>query len=237
MTPDQMIYLDWIRMPKSESDVVVSRTTEVFADLVPGKSYLPVETSDGTAIFKCPMCATDFSDEVTDIIISGYMVGCECGYIVRAISDAWAVPYDKHGVLSDPGNIAQTTWFHVAKSAEWNEALGSVIHVGTHQSAMDRSRDIVLSDNYSLPLYLYEVTIHPLAAIDPVVFPDMVEAWNDVNQYRTGDVTRYINSYEDPGSISLLVNNEVAIMRKVAEVHVDMLGTPRVVPLAEVVAA
>lgn len=231
MTPDQIRYLEWMRALSTES------ATEVLAGLTPGMTYAPVEMSDGTFAFKCPKCEKTFSDEDTDEILGAIRVTCACGHVMRFASDAWVIPYDKHGVLSDPANISRTTWFHVSKSSTWDETQNSVIHVGTRQSAIDRARDMVMGNEHDGDLYLYEVTVNPLATVSPVVFPDMVELWDDVTEYCTGHVTRYVNAYEDPGSISLIVNSRIATMHQVATVNVDILGTPHVTPLSEMAAA
>lgn len=98
--------------------------------------------------------------------------------------------------------------------------VSAMVHLGDHSSALDRaidlSRDILSNyDPKDLTIapgfFLYAVRILPETEIDENVQPDENEdapCFNvDCEQmgYSSG-VTRYVNMYESPGSISLLAN-------------------------------
>lgn len=110
--------------------------------------------------------------------------------------------------------VLSQRFYHVTHQADWLSWLeeGSVplVHIGTKRSAGERG-DCLAS--YSVKdLYLYEVTLPP----DTVIADDVLEDENDwplsveklAHWYKLPPVNamRYVNFFEAPGSISLLVD-------------------------------
>lgn len=114
------------------------------------------------------------------------------------------------------------------EAAEFFESMGeddlgdptAMVHIGTRAAAIDRALDLSqdMRKNWNLDerdlaegVYLYAVRILPETEIDEIIHTDdnddapvTVGNCADFN-YSTG-ANRYVNRYESPGSISVLVN-------------------------------
>jgi len=131
--------------------------------------------------------------------------------------------------------VRSSLWHHATYRSNWYVGLDEysreagediLIHLGTREASLDRARTL-------LGKTLYTVKINPEATISPYVVEDdntwpegtgdlSVEGWNGY----FGDVTRYVNRYEMPGSISLIVNYKMISIVEVEtldSVHVDRL--------------
>jgi len=131
--------------------------------------------------------------------------------------------------LMNKEEVPQERWFHATKRGNWAEAIqsastsergGLMVHVGDRETAMERAKDTFWNRTF----YLYEVSIAPDTRIlDGIVddenswptFKEEMEG-EDANfpEYVGVDAVRYVNRYEAPGSISLLVDAKKLIVKK-----------------------
>lgn len=98
--------------------------------------------------------------------------------------------------------VYKANWHHTTFRKNWLEAMQDLLitpalHVGTYEAAMARTEIVPAS-------YRYVVRVRRDAIIDPEVQPDF-NHWPDSGRHLRYAVTRYVNRYESPGSISLLV--------------------------------
>lgn len=130
--------------------------------------------------------------------------------------------------------VRRRSWFHVTSNPNWmdkvletgdeDEQDQILVHVGSKQATVDRLRDLA---KYSKgTYYLYELKIADDARIAPSLFTDDEDACpgkvRDVKKsgYEARGVTRYVNAYEAPGTISLLANPEYLVEGEVREIQI-----------------
>lgn len=105
-------------------------------------------------------------------------------------------------------------WFHATRVEDWDYRLktsGKTVHMGTKESAFALMRG---RDKYNLhsrePFFLYELVIDDNSLISPNTCPDLASDWqvlvSDLEDLTGSDFVRYVNSYEDAGSVSLIGN-------------------------------
>lgn len=109
-------------------------------------------------------------------------------------------------------------WFHCTTHPEWLDQVkdaGVWVHIGLVETAS------VISDEYrrcDVPSVMHRLVLSDDARIHPELFEDhnewpreVGEARNDpeFSKHKKWDAFRYVNSYETPGFISLLVNPAV----------------------------
>lgn len=103
-------------------------------------------------------------------------------------------------------------WYHSTTRADWDEqikAAGIPVHLGNEMT----SHEVAANHHYGggpREYYVYKVMLNPLAAISNVVCQDMANNWSEnMDQFESradGDMVRYVNSYENPGTVSLIGN-------------------------------
>jgi len=121
--------------------------------------------------------------------------------------------------------VRDSHWFHITTHANWIEgtqSAGVMTHLGSRESAMDRLNHLVFRDAEKTATqeeqhyYLYEVALKPKVGITPGIMRDQVTSWPkkiaDIKElrfkdfFKKGHVTRYMNIYEGPGTVSLLAD-------------------------------
>lgn len=120
-------------------------------------------------------------------------------------SDDFFVDFDEKSptylALKDE-NVSKMVWYHFTENPTWHEAIvtedgaPAYVHLGGERAAADRGLQ------HSGDGYLYAVEIDSKAEIDPDIDQD---GSSDYDPPGTSDVHRYLNRYEDPGSISVAV--------------------------------
>lgn len=123
---------------------------------------------------------------------------------------------DAHLLMDE--NVRKASWFHVTTNDDWLEDMSTLengtplLHIGSKEAAMDRLRDLMKWQNDGSTWYLYELKIKPEASISEGLFndenddcPSSEAAARKTNYDGTG-VNRYLNTYEAPGTISLVAN-------------------------------
>lgn len=135
--------------------------------------------------------------------------------------------------------VRKAHWFHITRSDNWVDEVqegDAMVHLGSHEAAMIRLRDILHEDSYIDPdaddeeapeeYYLYEVRLKPKVDIARGIFRDQEALWPETAQvvdeeymnlvteriepfyppFSKSGVSRYLNEYEGAGTISLLAH-------------------------------
>ena len=173
-------------------------------------STLPVESNPDMSGIVCPGCAEVFPR-------SYYMVNrqrsdCPCGYYLWTSE----VIHSGINVLSSAAalldfDIAKSgSWYHSSRNEHWDAAFkmtdDTIIHAGTHDTALARANQLVhanLQYQHDAPVHVYELKIRKFAPLARRIMVD--ERTHASHGYMPG-VQRYVNAYEDPGTISIMGN-------------------------------
>ena len=159
---------------------------------------------------KCPVC----SDR-----LDGDLMG------VNLLKES--IPY------FDSAFVKEQSWFHATAREDWLPSLqdmedAPLAHLGTLESAITRGRDLREDKHrqYGSEWYLYEVKLVPQAYIEKNVYNDDNQKFpyytSDLESNRYGNgVIRYVNSYEDPGSVSLIADPQKIVLVKATKVNAD----------------
>lgn len=134
---------------------------------------------------------------------------CRCGADPKDIKGYRVAEQDRKLVESRVAVKAQH-WYHATAHDNWDDVVKSgdfPIHLGNEQAAFERTIEQVGSTGNS-DYYLYKVTINPFARVAKNICPDLNNSWSTTmdefkDNTRGRDFVRYVNSYEDGGSVSL----------------------------------
>lgn len=140
--------------------------------------------------------------------------------------------------------VKDAVWYHATYVDDWFNRVTTgqgmegedgdflYIHVGSEQAARDIARDKYFSAyGGDLDVVLYQVRLKADAVLSPDVVNDD-ETWRDFSSVTDetaetmgGDAVRYLNRWEAPGSISLLVD-----ARQLEFVSISTLDNPYTQP-------
>jgi hypothetical protein len=124
-------------------------------------------------------------------------------------------PEEAH-LLLDENAVRETRWYHSSTSENWAESVetaGVLIHAGTLSAAHDRMNDLIgqnpQTDRTHKTHYLYEMKIKPGSALNKNILFDDNNFPSNPNEENEADlnaktVSRYVNEWENPGSVSLI---------------------------------
>jgi hypothetical protein len=179
---------------------------------------------DAPSAFACLMCFEPLSKEDQVTLCDGEAddplneVDCpSCGDIFDITGVEVRIHPDATPLLSLDA-VMETEWFHVSWSSDWHNSLMKeedipFIHAGNKQSALDRYDGLYKG----CIAYLYKFSIDPNVKLSGTVYDDLNE-WpplvSDASYFRgfeNVDGIRYVNRWESPGSISLLVNPQFLV--------------------------
>lgn len=183
---------------------------------------------DQTSAFACPACFSAVSKEQEAELLDGgetdalnYVECKPCGEFFNADEAEVQLQSETVPLLEIP-TVYDTEWFHISNSASWIEDItqdeGCIpfIHAGNKQSALDRYDGAYKGKT----AYLYKFKISSIASIGSVVYEDHND-WPYEVDYPltlTDDVTgdaidgfRYVNRWEAPGFISLLLDPRLIV--------------------------
>jgi len=133
--------------------------------------------------------------------------------------------------------VLESEWYHyTAHGADWEAFLepgnpkAKLVHLGSKESALDRKSHTRLARSGSEELRLYRVRLKPGAVVAENILQDdpfnaksapLVSEGGVQKGILMGGVTRYLNAYEDPGSMSLMVNPELIEIVDMTELDQD----------------
>jgi hypothetical protein len=175
----------------------------------------------------------ELAEKIGTLFNLGRTFNCRrCGHEYTDLTefDIW-VRHDAAHFFNE-NTVRNSSWFHATDNPVWfndiinggdprKEGYGEgdvMVHLGTADAAYARAvqRNEEFADyDIKARWYLYELKLKPDTLIHPVVEYDENE-WPDNSsqddeyfrelQWEPKGVTRYLNAFEQPGSISLLAN-------------------------------
>lgn len=212
-----------------DEDVLDGYVVEELFRFIEPEVMSPENWSEGLSPLYCKNCSehlTKSQDE--EIMFVFERVKCACGNpVYRETAGVKILPID--APLLDTENVKKTIWYHSTTVENWHEKVTSddteipYVHVGSKGAALQRSEEIGTTNSRHIGkrTWLYELTMsdsaevfHKIAADDndwPLYAHENIEGVD-------GDALRYINHWEDVGSISLLVDPRVFTVVKVTEI-------------------
>lgn len=178
----------------------------------PNRSRMALDYQNSPELsgMSCPKCKEHLTTDEEYTILTQYFIDHKCGRDLY-VEDVKVkvLPRYQHLLNLDKAQD-QPFWYHATNVQEWPKVQTLLpvnhwlAHIGSKESALDRA-------NHQKYTLLYKVVIDPDALWSPCVTDD----WNewpthevDLHRevfYNFSEVTRYVNRYEIPGSISLLV--------------------------------
>lgn len=130
------------------------------------------------------------------------------------------VAYESRALLNKD-RVLNNTWYHATTSKQWHKSILETsgtkksylfIHLGSKKAALDRAQ----INFKNIPYYLYSASLLPRTKIAEHIMDDygilwpeyVIEVENSFRpekiEFQKANAFRYINRYEDPGSISIL---------------------------------
>lgn len=116
---------------------------------------------------------------------------------------------------TDPENIYKDTWYHITTDSNWDKSISHqsdlpMVHLGTKEAALDRKIQIDDSVHVDDKFYLFEVKMKRTSDVYENIRGDgnAYQAKKSSQQQPEcrGKIVRYVNGWEDPGSVSLEVD-------------------------------
>ena len=119
----------------------------------------------------------------------------------------------------DKEAVQKVTWFHGTTLQEWDQKILAahdakkevlLVHIGTRDAAEERIVTEKVNSCEPQDYYLYELKLKPEFTVSDCIIADR-NNWPTTTAFKgqedfEGDlVTRYLNCWESPGSISLLI--------------------------------
>ena len=169
----------------------------------------------------CPRCHYHLTKQDEDAILyRWYSVDCKsCDLHMDAYMNVPDVVLDRSCYsLKSVGTAKANTWWHYTSSSEnWlNEVIdaGVWVHIGTKESALAMKRIRYITDA-QVETRMFRLKIDPSIIMSHVIYRDdnswPVDLWDTemVDQPRIGrgvSAIRYVNKYESPGQISLMID-------------------------------
>jgi hypothetical protein len=193
----------------------------------------------GLSPFRCDRCGQHVTEEVVRFSRIWYeepllkCTTCEDGFQKGSVT---VVP--SSAFLLDVENVRKTSWFHATCVDDWFEKVSSghgmeketgdflYIHVGSEEAARDIAEDKYFRNpRDGERISLYELRLVTDLALSPLILNDG-ETWWDYSSVTAetraavgGDAARYLNRWESPGSISLLIDARKLELVSVREIH------------------
>jgi hypothetical protein len=136
---------------------------------------------------------------------------------------------DEAHFLFDNTAVREAKWYHSTTSENWADSVksaGVLVHAGTLKASQDRMNDIKKQkfnkDKPPRTHYLYELKVKPDSPLNKTIFlddndfPIKPETDSEV-QLNAHTVSRYVNEWENPGSVSLIstIDNFEVVKRTV----------------------
>lgn len=164
----------------------------------------------------CKTCGAHLDFDLTREYIknTGFTIDqrCECGSRIDMHTFDIPIQETSRKYLFDTDVFAQT-WYHFTSSEnrptfkDWGENLPDseknfYAHVGTLRSAQDRQLSL-----WECRGRMYKVRVKPGSRVDARVRVDDSYLHGVRCTSKDAEVVRYLNKFEDPGSISLAVVN------------------------------
>jgi len=191
---------------------------------IDGTSKLQAQIApDGLQGVYCRKCSKYFQTEFVEKLLKSSSSSknkprCPTCNSITLMEDAGVDIRFKDSHLLQEENVRKASWFHVTTNDNWLETMSNLegatpmLHIGSKEAAMDRLRDLKKWQNDGSTWYLYELKVKPEAPVNEGLFDDEDEdcpssvAEARKTDYDGNGVNRYLNTFEAPGTISLVAN-------------------------------
>lgn len=174
---------------------------------------------DGLHGVYCRNCSKYFEPEhVEKLLKASKPSKCPSCSHAATLEDSGVDIRAKDSYLLKEENVRAASWFHVTTNDDWLEDMSNIenhtplLHIGSKEAAMDRLRDLMKWQDDGSTWYLYELKIKPEASVNSGLFDDenddcpSSELEARKTNYDGAGVNLYLNTYEAPGTISLVAN-------------------------------
>ena len=119
-------------------------------------------------------------------------------------------------------------WYHASTNPNWhedvqNQEIAPVIHAGTHLAAWMRMKNM----DSQKPVYLYLIRIKDEAEVSELLYDDQDDSADKStpnhptnveetkNGFETNKIMRYVNWWEEPGSVSIMATPSLLTVQSV----------------------
>jgi hypothetical protein len=169
--------------------------------------------------FRCSQCKRHVNVDLHGKLSGfgyGYCEYCDA-YLSKESSDITIARGNAH--LRNKINCLTSEWYHCTSRDNWHKGVldnNVVVHIGTRAAAEYKFK---MMENWGDNLYIHVIKLSPLANIADYIYDDLNDWPSRVNRaeedlgvwdYRRDiprrGAVRYVNRWEGPGSISILLD-------------------------------
>lgn len=184
----------------------------------PNRKRMDPSLVEGFSALRCQYCNKHFTTEFERLmLVEYYAVHEDCGKRVDIFASELTILPRYQYLLSLKNAMKEKVWYHATdydsyySDGTWEESIIAarssddpfLVHIGSMESAVDRG-EVSYADT------LFTLRLRPEFLWSPEVTDDH-NCWPEKFSDTQGefgnfaDITRYVNRYEIPGSVSLLV--------------------------------
>lgn len=161
------------------------------------------EKQKSRSAFRCPTCGRAPTRKHEIRLISSDAAECPCGEIYDATEATVLVGQNSEKFL-DLLTTRESIWWHGTHQHDWprkpiEDPDLYYVHIGTYHAAYMRARQ-------EKAAYLHKVVLYWPTKVSPIFLKDRGWWPQKIEGFDLADAYRYVNRWESPGSISLLVD-------------------------------
>jgi hypothetical protein len=183
--------------------------------VLPFFSVFPLQSTPvaDTSHISCPTCLRSLTPREVSFLLEEGEIEDYCGEAL-IMDTAFVNPSTASRRFSSLDNVLATRWFHITADPDWPTTVTAAdvfVHVGVEDAAFDRMLSFVGTRHNPAQaaeaLYLYELELAPDTRFARAIAVDTNEDYSDLRAgEQSHDAQRYLNRWESPGSISLVVS-------------------------------
>jgi len=183
---------------------------------------------EGVTGYGCPFCGVFYTEEQRDAQQASKSMKCfECKEAFTPENANIGVTPDGLRFFDD-NVVREEAWYHATVIDDWHNrvitginedgrkdpSLSAMVHLGTLQAALDRIKFVseFQTEGKDQEWVIHKIQLDPKIPIHATVIeddnaePNLVYLAQEDDWYEGGGATRYVNRYENEGSVSLTVN-------------------------------
>lgn len=161
----------------------------------------------GLSGLACPTCKRHLTPDEENLLLQKYRLmeaDSDCGHSMEAEDTRLTILERYQHMMSLKKCYEEPYWYHATTTVDWPRGR-FLAHIGSKESALDRARCMKYDRLYRLEIDI-SAEWSPHIVADDNFWPTDPERKNDRETELFRDVTRYVNRYEIPGSVSLLAD-------------------------------
>jgi hypothetical protein len=143
---------------------------------------------------------------------------CPCGLGFTSIR-GYRVAKKEETLIGSTVPAKTRFWYHATAVENWENEVKKAhvpVHIGNSETAHQRAADTLQT---GATYYLYKMVLNPFASISETICPDLGSGWSETvksfSKIAKADFVRYVNNYENSGSVSLYGNpNKFIVVSK-----------------------